>query len=52
MWAEFDKLDTLWSQSPIPVYSWWSFMKSGGQKNEQWDKAVKNLIKMYDNAEK
>ena len=44
MWGEFDKLDTYWSQSPIPVYSWWSFMKSGGQKNEQLDKILDERI--------
>ncbi len=29
MWSEYDKLDVHWSESAIPVYSWWSFIKKG-----------------------
>jgi len=29
MWSEYDKLDAHWSESAIPVYSWWSFIKKG-----------------------
>jgi long-chain-fatty-acid--CoA ligase ACSBG len=44
MWSEYDQLDAHWSESAIPVYSWWSFIKKGQspdieQKlNERMDK--------------
>ncbi len=29
MWSEYDQLEAHWSESAIPVYSWWSFIKKG-----------------------
>lgn len=31
VWSDYEKLSTDWTESVIPVYSWWAFMKRGDE---------------------